>query len=491
MLSLLSLTITLLMSPSSLDPKVLKEFEKADASHHVLLLLKDQANLDFIDEKLPKDEKTKVVYQHLSSFALQSQAGLAQWLQKNKIDFKAFYITNAIVIYNPKLSLLRELAKRDDLRKIILDPKMKLPPLPKSDSPSEMSILNLQSSIEAVGATRVWKDFGIRGEGIVVASQDTGVEWDHPALLESYRGWKNGEVSHDLSWHDAIHRAIGKKNSCGYRLKVPCDDHAHGTHTLGTILGEQAPDYQIGVAPKAKWMACRNMDEGEGRVSTYLECFEFFLAPWAFGKNSLTDGRPQFAADIINNSWGCTRDEGCRGAEFLEALYALKKAGIFVVTAAGNEGPDCQTIGDPPASISSLNLRVGAINHRNQKIADFSSRGPSTFDHQMGPDIVAPGVDVLSAVPGSDYESWDWSGTSMASPHVAGIIALLWSAQPSLRGQIEKTKQLIFETAKPRSAPNLCGENSIHDIPNNTYGYGIIDAYEIIKRAKTDASDSF
>src|SRR5690606_10163963 len=133
--------------------------------------------------------------------------------------------------------------------------------------------------------------------------------------------------------------------------------------------------------PNAKWIACRNMDGGNGTPATYLECFEWLLAPYAYGKNPMVDGNPAMAPHVINNSWGCPPEEGCTGDEILPALQAMKAAGIMVVVSAGNDGPGCGTIQSPPAIHSALSFSVGAYNHRGSgSIATFSSRGPSSFD---------------------------------------------------------------------------------------------------------------
>lgn len=158
-------------------------------------------------------------------------------------------------------------------------------------------------------------------------------------------------------------------------------------------------------------------------------------------------------------------------------LKAIAAAGIVNVVSAGNEGPGCASIGDQPATHSELTLAVGAIDHRCGAIAGFSSRGPSVLDGLVGPDVTAPGMSIRSSVPGGGYQAALWSGTSMAGPHVAGLVALLWSAHPGLRGDVAETTRLIRATARPKTATERCGAVAGDAIPNNTYGYGIIDAW--------------
>jgi serine protease AprX len=123
----------------------------------------------------------------------------------------------------------------------------------------------------------------LSGQGVVVGGQDTGYQWDHPAIKSQYRGWDGVEADHAYSWHDAIHEDLGSLdlNHCGFDSPVPCDDHGHGTHTMGTIVGgADNVGTQIGVAPGARWIGCRNMENGWGTPATYSECYEWFMAPY-------------------------------------------------------------------------------------------------------------------------------------------------------------------------------------------------------------------
>ena len=193
----------------------------------------------------------------------------------------------------------------------------------------------------------------------------------------------------------------------------------------------------------------------------------------------MRDGDPDQAPHVINNSWGCPESEGCYDAETLPVLANLKAAGILVVASAGNEGSGCRTIAAPPAMHSEETLSVGASNNSGN-IASFSSRGPSKYDGQIGPDVVAPGVSIRSSVRGGAYQGGFWSGTSMAGPHVAGLVALVWQANPELEGQINETVDVIRRTAQPKTSSQTCGGVSGSEIPNNTYGYGVIDAFAAV-----------
>jgi subtilisin family serine protease len=304
----------------------------------------------------------------------------------------------------------------------------------------------------------VWDELGVTGKGIVVGESDSGVQGDHPALRASYRG-RDGQ--NDYNWLDPWNGS-----------RAPVDVGGHGTHTTGTMVGAGG----IGVAPGAQWIGCVNLARNLGNPPYYLDCLQFMLAPYPQGGNPLKDGDPSRAAHVLNNSWGCPPLEGCDAGSLDPAVRALRAAGIFVVASAGNEGPRCGSVSDPIA-IYDAAFSVGAIDQAGN-IADFSSRGPVTVDGsgRIKPDIVAPGVNVRSALPGNSYG--ENSGTSMAGPHIAGVVALLWSAQPKLIGDIDKTEQILIETARPYDGGCDSGE-----LPNDDTGYGVVDAYAAVQAA--------
>ncbi len=259
---------------------------------------------------------------------------------------------------------------------------------------------------------------------------------------------------------------------------------------MGTIVGDDGAGNQIGVAPGARWIGCRNMDQGHGTPETYAECFEFFLAPYQVGGDPSADGDPLQAPHVINNSWTCPGDpedpddEGCYEdeREMLRLVVEnVRAAGIVVVASAGNDGPGCSTVQDP-AAIYDAAFSVGATGNSGV-IASFSSRGPVTRDGSgiPKPDVSAPGVSVRSCVPGIGYTQMN--GTSMAGPHVVGTVALLWSAAPDLIGDVDATEAIIERTARPHTTTLTCGTDQPGDVPNNVYGWGVIDALAAVKAA--------
>lgn len=415
-----------------------------------------------LDDKVMKGV---FVFDALRSTAEESQRHLRQWLDAEGVAYRPYWIVNMLRVQAGR-ETVAELATRSDVRRLdlnaritVLDPKQPGPELLRLQGPME----DLPWGIVHVGAPEVW-DLGIRGDGIVVAGNDTGVDWDHEALKGSYRGWNGEAADHDYNWHDAWDKSPAQ----------PSDDSWHGTHTIATAVG--GGPGQVGVAPDAEWIACRNMDNETGTPTSYIDCFQFFLAPTNLDGQ---DARPELAPHIVNNSWHCPPNEGC----FLDdpvwqdtirpAAEALIAAGIAVVASTGNSGyQGCGSVTTLPGAYA-LAISTGAIAPGGQ-IAAFSSRGPVTVGGRTipKPDLTAPGASVISAAPGDEYRSSD--GTSMASPHVAGTIALLWSAEPELVGRLAVTEQLLRASAQPIDDLQCGGD--LDGQPNNVYGWGVLDA---------------
>jgi serine protease AprX len=314
----------------------------------------------------------------------------------------------------------------------------------------------------------------------VVGGQDTGYQWNHPALINAYRGWNGATADHNYNWHDAIHENNPNTlpgNPCGFDSLVPCDDNGHGTHTMGTMIGDDGGSNQIGMAPGAQWISCRNMEEGWGTPATYTECYQWFIAPTDLnGENPDSTKAPH----VINNSWGCPVSEGCVTPDILLAVVQnVRAAGILTAHSAGNSGSSCSTV-NTPAAIYDESFTVGSTTSTDA-ISSFSSRGPVTIDGsgRLKPDITAPGSSIRSSRPTNTYGIS--SGTSMAGPHVAGLVALLISANPALAGQVDALEQIITSTAVPLTTTQNCGDVPGDQIPNNTFGWGRIDALAAVE----------
>ena len=439
-------------------------------------------NLSSYKSNWDKTQKGTYIFNALQENTRISQNEVQKWFNNKGIPFKSNVLINAILVSLDKeqinLVVRRpEVAYLYDNPEIFVNPELRTTENNSLRSASEWGL-------DKIKAPAVWA-MGITGKGIVISGQDTGYDWTHPDLISSYRGYSKEITRHDYQWFDAIDKAspLNKDslNPCGYNIKIPCDDDVHGTHTMGTMIGKDSSGTSIGVAPGARWIGARNMERGYGNPFSYLACFDWFLAPRDLaGKNP----KPSLAPHVINNSWSCPTMEGCLNNHidlFEKAISLLRKAGIMVVVSAGNDGGSCETMNEIPVTVSGA-FSIGAT-RSNDSIASFSSRGPALIlgKKQIKPDVSAPGVSVKSAFPGRKYGSL--SGTSMAGPHVAGLAALLFSANPSLIGQVDKVEQIIRETSLPLYSSQVCSNISGGSYPNPVYGYGRVDALAAVKKA--------
>jgi subtilisin family serine protease len=465
---------------------------QSDSQTEFLVLFKAQAKLDDAPSKGSKEARGRYVYEQTQSLAERTQAPLRDWLSKRGVSYRPFFVVNAMWVEGDK-ALAQAIAARPEVASLQGNPHFMLDVLP-AKAAALSSGLNRNSEdvewgVEKIGAPLVWA-MGFTGQDVVIGGQDTGYEWDHPALVDTYRGWDGDTVSHDYNWHDAIHQIDSLNgepyeaaaNPCGLNSLVPCDDNNHGTHTMGTMAGGESDEgKKIGVAPDAKWIGCRNMERGWGSPASYIECFEWFLAPTTVTGEAPD---PAKAPHVINNSWACPAIEGCTPENFelmRQVVDNLKAAGIVVVVSAGNSGSQCHTI-STPAAIFSNSFTVGAT-QETDTIANFSSRGTVTIDSsgRLKPNVAAPGVGVRSAIRNGGFASF--SGTSMAGPHVAGAVALLISANPELAGQVELIESLLEQTAKPMLSDQDCGGQPGDEVPNPVYGYGRIDIAAAVEAA--------
>jgi serine protease AprX len=448
---------------------VLDDTENGQRTSFVILLA-DQADVSKGYAMRDQDARGWYVYNTLRSHAEKSQAPLKAFLAGRGVPYQSFWAANMLVVTGDR-SLVDAVAARSDVR--IIESNKPTRWIEEPDvanySPAPDTALAIEWGVQRVNAPQVWA-LGHTGTGIVIANQDTGMRWSHNAIKPKYRGWNGATADHNYNWWDAIHSGGG---ICGANSVVPCDDHGHGTHTTGTTSGDDGGTNQIGVAPGAKWIGCRNMNVGAGTPATYTECFQFFIAPTDLAGNN---PNPALRPHVMNNSWGCPASEGCSANSLLTITENTQAAGIFVEVSAGNDGPGCSTVNTPPA-IYAAAFSTGAIDINNA-LASFSSRGPVTLDgsNRMKPEISAPGSNVRSSLNGSDTQYGNLSGTSMAGPHVVGVVALLWSARPQLSRMITETKQILENTANPNvtvSNGTQCGGTPI---PNNHFGYGRVDA---------------
>ncbi|GEM_PF-1054018 len=434
---------------SKVDPALLDRLDKeGEATFYVILSA--QADLSAAAYLDTKAERATYVFQQLRAVAEQTQPPLIRYLEAQSVPYRSFYIQNMIRVHAGR-PVVEWLATRPEVARIVSPPDARPEPVERSVTPTQRAA-GIEWNVARIHAPEAWA-MGATGQGMVVASNDTGVEYTHPALINKYRGNLGGGVfDHNYNWWN------------GLGDPFPHDSDGHGTHTTGTMVGDDGGPNQIGVAPGAKWIACGGLANVDP-----VECFEFFLAPWNLqGQNP----DPAKAPDAINNSW-----YDPSGFDYRPIIQTLNAAGIAVIKSAGNQGPGCSTITNPgyvPEIIATGAFAQGDV------IASFSSRGPSSYYGEtiVKPNVAAPGVSVRSSIPGGGYTYY--SGTSMAAPHTTALVALVWSAASCLQGNVPLTKQIIEESAEPRIDPQC---PPFVNRPNDVWGWGILDAQAAVAAA--------
>ncbi|GII96426.1 S8 family serine peptidase [Sinosporangium siamense] len=451
-----ALSLLLPQSPAQAAPEPVKIHKEVQADlakddkATFLVRLKGKADLALARTAKNKDDKAKQVYRAKTERAASSQASLRRLLKAKKVPFTPFWVVNAIKVTGDA-ALAAEIAKMPEVAGVEPDRTL-TPPKPRPGTKKAAKLrAPVEWNISRIGAPRAWNELGARGDGIVVANIDSGVDYNHPALKAQYRGTKaDGTVDHGYNWFDPSGTCTGG---------APCDNDGHGTHTMGTMVGDG-----IGVAPGAKWIAAKGCGAAGCSTADLLASGQWMLAPTdASGLNP----RPDLAPDVVNNSWGSDAYDPF----FAEVVQAWITAGIFPAFANGNAGPACGTAGSPGNYTSAY--AAGAFDSGNA-IAAFSSRGAGEGG-ELKPNISAPGSDIWSAVPGGTYVTM--SGTSMASPHVAGAVALIWSASATVNGDVAATRALLDQTAVD-VADTTCGGTAAD---NNVWGEGRLDAYAAVR----------
>jgi len=313
--------------------------------------------------------------------------------------------------------------------------------------------------VKNIQANKVWST-GNYGDGIVVASIDSGVRYTHKALVNNYRGnIGSGSFDHDYNWFDPY-----------YDYTEPFDTIGHGTHTMGILAGSGG----IGVAPGATWFTARGCKSRSCEMFALLSAAQFVMCP------TRVDGTHpdcSLAPDIVSNSWSSKST-----FFYYDIVQAWRKAGIIPVFAISNNGPFCSTVASPGNYQSVFGVGATDINNR---IAALSARGPSQKMHglkSIKPDIVAPGKSILSAWSTSDRALRALSGTSMSTPFVAGAIALYLKDNPN--SAFQQIYNSFVNTASRTTIRPIESCGLPKDIfPNNVYGYGLINIEAAIQCA--------
>ncbi|MBR0621608.1 S8 family serine peptidase [Bacillus pumilus] len=461
---------------AKISSRLMKQFQQDDKVTF-LIKMKEQTNTQKVaKEAVSRAKKQKLtaartqytkrsaVVSELRATSEETQQALLTYLQKEQKkkqvkEIHSYYIVNGLAVTGTK-EVMEKVASFPEVDQVLPNETRQIHrpvDLKTSKQKKQMKAVDgVEWNISQVHAPEAWA-LGYDGTGTVVASIDTGVEWDHLALKEKYRGYDPAhpnDPSHEFNWYDATTGS-----------EAPYDDLEHGTHVTGTMVGSE-PDgkNQIGVAPGAKWIAVKAFSEDGGTDADLLDAGEWILAP----KDEDGNPHPEKAPDVVNNSWG-----GGPGLDdwYKDVVNAWRAADIFPEFSAGNTdlfNPGGEGSIANPANYQEA-FATGATDQDN-KLGSFSLQGPSPYG-VMKPDIAAPGVNIRSSIPGKGYED-GWNGTSMAGPHVSAVVALLRQVQSDL--SVEEIEQILIDTAKPLT------DQQFPESPNNGYGAGLVDAKEAI-----------
>ncbi len=480
-----SLVMTQFASAAEFSPDLEYQLDHADKYDLIsaIVILESPIDIQALDAKL-HDQRAPLAKRHAEVLdALHYNADMTQPRFRAELDdamaasavvgYTAYWIENLFVLQGTK-EFIETLRGRMDIRFVtenfqaeLIEPQ-RIPEKPGYDFRRENDRNPLDTrfvppGITAIGALRVNEELGITGQGVLVANCDTGVDGNHVALASRWRGltepWQE-------CWRDAL----------GGGTQFPSDGNGHGTHVMGTITGRGVVgvDTQwVGCAPAAKWIATNSINQGVGGGfdNDIIADYQWFADP--DGNGGTLDDVP----DVIQNSWGVNTGLGYAQCFNMwnTVILNCEAAGPVVTWSAGNEAAS----GLRSPAIYSINqyqiFSVGAVDAQDGlppfPIASFSSLGPTpctpAVPDNIKPEISAPGVNVYSSVPGGGY-SGTYSGTSMAGPHVAGVVALMREACPDCDHQ--SIKQAIMNTALDQGAAGQ----------DNTYGWGVIRAYEAV-----------
>lgn len=401
-----------------------------------------------------RNQRTAALRDGLVDHAKKTQQHVSSLLGKEKgstfTDSKTFWLTNQLVVNSATPELIEKLSKLPGVKSVVPEDiyPMTTPVVETANSLFSTLDYPTQWGSYKINAPSVWAT-GNTGKGVVVGIIDTGARYTHQAITSTWRS--------SYGWYDPETKS-----------SVPYDATGHGTHVTGTVVGANG----FGIAPGATWIACKGCRAAGCYLSDLLACFQFMFCPTKpDGSVSDCTKRPK----VVNNSWG-----GGQGlTTFDSVISAWQSAGMIPVFAAGNAGSTCTTLNSP--GDSSNVISVGATDSTDA-IGSYSSKGPSVTGVRK-PDVSAPGSSIISSCWTGDGDYCTKTGTSMATPHVTGTIALYLSAKPTATfAQVKNALQAASVTTTLVTTGLSCGGITDRVYPNNIFGYGRIDAFSALSK---------
>jgi subtilisin family serine protease len=469
------------------DPELTEEFDRSGSAGY-LIYFDAEADLSTA-YSLSWEARGDYVYKTLTALAEGTQKDVRSYLDDLDVAYQTFWIDNIIAVESSDWTTFEGLMSFTEIQSLTVIGEVQLVDPASFETDTERTEINtVESNLVHINADDVWA-MGYTGANIVVGNIDTGVNYTHEALVGQYRGNIGGGMfNHNYNWLDAVSL-----------LTTPYDDHFHGSHTMGIMVGDNGGIDHIGVAPEAEWVACKAFNaSGDALNTQLLRCAQFMLAP------TLVDGTgadPDMRPHVVNNSWGdCGRSYA---SWFQGAVSAWLAAGIYPVFSAGNatnckyaQPPGLNTVGNP-ARYGNVTA-VGSTGTKDGEYAIHSNWGPTdNLDmvnpvsgyEDIKPQVVAPGYKIRSAL-GNNFGIDGYGlgiGTSMAAPHAAGLIALMWESATCLVGDYAVTETLLQESAVPILYDDGYGLRS----PNYATGWGEIDAEAAVLAGIAYCGDGF
>jgi hypothetical protein len=444
------------------DPEVADQVQ-AEGQAEVIIHLREQADLSPAYTIRDWAERGRFVYDRLRETAERSGGALHALLEDARAQPQVLLAANAIAA-TVDAPLLDAVAARPEVARV--SPNREARAIPFLPAEQESNIAAVEWNIAQIRADEAWSTFGVTGEGVSVGNIGTGVMYDHPALVEQYRGnLGDGSFDHNYNWYDLIN---GQPE--------PYDDHGHSTMTTGVMVGDDGGSNQIGVAPGAQWITVKALTGGGSTTDALLHAaMDWMLAPTDLnGANPDPSKRPHVGL----NAW--QQPAVTCSPEFVPDIAAWWAAGILPVFALAGDGPACYSLWSPSDLLGAVS--AGATD-AGDVISPFSPRGPSYCTEEIKPEVSAPGVNIRSSSNDGTYDIW--SGTSLAAPHLAGTATLVLSADPDL-GPLEAFSTITNTAFCIEDL--FCGGTPCPDGGNNIYGWGRIDAFEAVSLTLGGAS---